>query len=514
MLLAALFGAATVVASSPDCSATSIIPTDDYEPAPYEPTWAIKEASSYTTVPMITVDQFSAIGLDGMMADPYLKQIIFAVIVAAAFLLFFNNCVLCCCCCLRSKNCCDNCCERYFVLPCKSPGIAKLVLVVCFGVLFCTAWIGFKGRTDITSSLGTFKTGITTLVENLDLVAKDLEKTAQSTTRMVQGTNSIAQGACDFTNPDPTNVTKTIIAQQLSVGLRDGAQQIVDVANSLDSQVQAVNTDVKSNVQSLKSTADENIEVLDATFEAYVDPGLLASVLVFVGTAVFGIIGAFMCHKTMCCVTCSVGWIIVTVVVILGSVELVLGIFLADLCVPSPLDHISSTFEKAAPADGFGVNAIGYFITCQGANPFENVKKDILNGTDILRNQTCALETTLTEAVTMGTQYGLTQTDAGKCTEATKDIVGGAAGAITNSLNGVGKAISCKLFNQPIVIILEQGLCSEFSSGIYSLYSSQISGCAFLFVALYAMIMTQSTLDGTREDGDRPSGSKRGVEMA
>jgi len=147
---------------------------------------------------------------------------------------------------------------------------------------------------------------------------------------------------------------------------------------------------------------------------------------------------------------------------ILVTVEMLTGAFLADFCAPGPLSILKDIVKD---------KTFNYFTTCEGGPSNGPAYEEIRSGISLakqLLSQTKALE------------------DSNVCTGLSAVFgPGGVAPATTTLRENVEEVISCKDSINPLLVSLtQQYMCTNTVNGLYDLWAVQVAGSVMLYLIL------------------------------
>lgn len=159
---------------------------------------------------------------------------------------------------------------------------------------------------------------------------------------------------------------------------------------------------------------------------------------------------------------------------------------------------------------------ISYYLTC-GDNPFGDAGGGIRKSMVSANNATCTMNKELKAAGTKVNaelaNSGITgvtaeQVNEEKCNGDINKVNNAMTDTTTSVLEGIGNLMGCKLVNEPLVLFIEQGFCSQLATGVFSIYCAQLSACIFLLFSIWTMIIAMDNLS------DEDEKDAHGIQMA
>jgi hypothetical protein len=440
-----------------ECAPITAPPEIIYRPPIYTETGRVDQLSGYTSVDFCTklVSDYASCSaytnqLIGMVAAP----IVLAVL-ASVFLWFY----LCC----RSERCC----------PCGLP-FKQLWMVKAFlaGLLLCSfisIYCSFAGSGD-------FKEG----ANNLGLAIANVENTVVSTNQQLRdalrgclvlqgGARGIEAGECNTGNP--------VVDAQVRGRGTDILAEIPNAQDPINGVLRQLNfTDTLDLIRfSIVDNAERNI---DRAFYAIVGIYTLA--------LVFGVLG-LSCSVMMLNAQLCLGSINVIIAGIFIGIELGFSVGISDFCHPNPRVQILNLMQ-ASGSTPEALSGVQYMMTCQGFNPIRNKTDDILRGMTKLQQKVCVFA-------------GYNNTNP-QCNLDTRNADEGLTQLVESTNLFFNTLASCRFFNEPLVLLTDDAVCTNMVDGLYAMWTSQMVATIFLIIALF---VTPCVKERIRLDKEDPS---------
>jgi hypothetical protein len=199
--------------------------------------------------------------------------------------------------------------------------------------------------------------------------------------------------------------------------------------------------------------------------------------------SVSGLLGALCCETkshlcrfaTGCLALSSwVGILILLILTITISLELLIGVFLSDMCYDGPVAGIMEYANKTL--DGTMTGILDYYMRCEGGNPFTaeiEVSKSTVSS---------AASTLSSNSALMTYDPTCTQTYYDDITTILSDMPSSSdpVGVLTKVADGVG----CWEIEPAFSKFLKNALCTHTVSGFYFLFGSHASMMVYIYICM------------------------------
>lgn len=389
----------------------------------------------------------------------FITSVVIGVVLLVAYFVFL--CAHSCSCC---KRCCKCCSHK------KAWGGAKmshLILLGMFTITFITILTAAKGSSEFVDGLR----GTASILTETAGIFRGLEENGQTFTATAQTLAVVATNAKkDFSNGGCNSDESGDTLTSLSDSFKTAADELNKEISNTPSE-------------DLKKMADDAHDWLDT----YLKPAFDAVIALFVVSVVIALIPlilkmAGIKNKKLLSLTSIMFRVahfllvfVLFLMVIILSVEVLMGVALSDFCYTGPLTNLQLVVNDAGSGGG-AEDMLNYFMTCTNMpKSVETLYEELAKGKSYANSiglQTRALAT------------GNPQ----QCAEATLLPVyeaGGVADQTGAMFASFADALSCeKSINPLLTRIAQDEICTSTVDGLYSMWTAQVIASVFLFMTL------------------------------
>jgi hypothetical protein len=512
----------------------------NYKPPAYEASVAIEKASSFTEAEFANI---VSMDFGNILNDPYVQEIMQATIIVTAVIvvLLTSFCYFACC---RSKCCpCIKC-------PLENKWLVRIIMACIYGSVMAVSLATFSGSSQVGDSVETFEEGVDMVAGTINSWATSLTQQVDYIENMLAATVELKTGVCDIAYPEDES-EKAYFKDQI-----DAANQLIQESGaSLEEELASLSMDTDT-VEKAVADADAAVndgltgvvDALNNAWAAYGSPVTLGFSLIFLVLGGLGILGAL--YPKIWCPHLGLSWCILALLSVVLALLLIFGIIMGDLCMPSPLTNIAEVMNSmagdAGAADMIGGDAmtnvtgnviignssnatnmteeegdfVTYYVQCEGANPMANGVNTMVDAVSLTLQAGCvALTAVKNESYSYSYDTGnsaigdngvltvtVNKVNPQQCKEVIEKIQFNLDALNDNLRSIIDGLLSCKFVNEPLALLLEQGLCNEFAGGLFNMWFSLfLSSC----VLLLSMFITLPMWD-VLEPNKKKKGKKQG----
>lgn len=427
----------------------------NYTPRAYRESSRVSQLSAYSSESFCTnlVSDYTACKsymkqLGGMVAGP-----IVVTVIAMIALLFF----LCC----RSEKCCG--CQ----LPFRKLWMYKLLLGILLACSFIAIYASFSGSGDFKTGADNLGRAITNVEATAENVNIQLRNGLNGCLVLQNGSSGVSGGHCD-------------------TGYAPYDLQIRQYGQDISNQIPGVQDPINNALSQMNFTyrLDEIRSAIVDNSQRNIDRAFYAIIGIYTLALLFGVLGitcsSFMLNAQLCLGTTNV--IIAGVFI---GIELAFSVGVSDFCDPNPRVTILGLINSSGTSTE-ALTALQYMMTCVGQNPVQNRSDDILLGMAALQNKTCV---------------GSVNSTSPECMADINSIQTG-LGSLFDSTNlFLGTIGSCKFFNEPLILLTDDALCTNMVDGLYAMWTCQMVATIFLILALFVTPCVKARM---REEKEGP----------
>jgi len=359
--------------------------------------------------------------------------------------------------------------------------MSKLLLGALLLCSFIAIYASFTGSGDFKQGANNLGSAIASVEATVANVNTQLTAALAACTVLQNASTGIQSGDCDIGVPavdtDVRSKGTDILVQLPNVtGPVGSAQKEINFTGKLDAIRSAI--------------VDNSSRNIDRAFYAIIGIYTLA--------LLFGVIG-LICWPMMLNAELCLGSINVIIAGIFIGLELGFSVGVSDFCHPNPRVQILDLFQ-ASGGSAEEVSTLQYMMTCQGYNPVHNRSIDILSGMAALQKKVCVF-----------TNYTAPNP---QCRNDTVSADRGLSSLVNSTYLFFNTIASCRFFNEPLVLLTDNAVCTNMVDGLYSMWTCQMVATIFLIMALFVTPCVKEQIREAEEKNPLGQTKKRSSTVA
>jgi hypothetical protein len=326
----------------------------------------------------------------------------------------------------------------------------KIILCVYYGIVFITAMSAWSGRNHFQAAVGD--------------MAEALEEMATVFDTLASSGSEFEAEAVEF---------KAIVAIENVCTNPDTTTSLEDISDSFSTAAGTLN----GMFDGLGPKARDMSAQMNGWGASLVDGAIAAITLLFLITSVSGIASTLLGSRTALGAANGFGVVVLIFMTVFVAIELTVAVGFADFCSLGSGPHFNLVaIANHTMGEGPNLDIFAYYATCIGEGPAAEAVGQARDFGSILAMQTKGL----------GRSYGgaASQCDSDEMLKVWSPTTG-IGQDVQVSVANIAKGIDCSTITPILVKMTHGAVCDKMVSGIYSLWTAQVTASFFLLYSLF-----------------------------